>query len=89
METDTRIEKLNNSNYFPSKIRIQHLLTLKDRENVLEDDPSSSEEPNNGTIASWFMKGKNAQAVVGLSISNDLLENVRDVTATKEMWNAI
>ena len=89
METDTRIEKLNNSNYFSWKIRIQHLLTLKDLENFLEDDPPSSEEPNSGTIASWYKKDKKAQAVIGLNLSNDLLENVRDVTTTKERWNAI
>ena len=89
METDTRIEKLNNSNYFSWKIRIQHLLTLKDLENFLEDDPPSSEEPNNGTIALWFKKDKKAQAVIGLSLSNDLLENVRDVSTKKEIWNAI
>ena len=80
---------MNNSNYFSWKIRIQHLLTLKDLENGLENDPPSSEEPNSGTIASWFKKGKKAQAVIGLSLSNDLLENVGDVTTTKEMWNAI
>ena len=68
---------------------MQHLLTLKDLENFLEDDPPSSEEPNSGTTASWFEKYKKAQSVIGISLSNDLLENVRDVTTTKEMWNAI
>ena len=34
-------------------------------------------------------KVQKAQVVIGLSLSNGLLENVRDVSTTKEMWNAI
>jgi len=34
-------------------------------------------------------KDRKAQAIIGLTLSDDLLENVRDVTTTKEMWSCI
>ena len=34
-------------------------------------------------------KNKKAQDVIGLSLSNELLENVHDVFTTKDMWNKI
>ena len=79
----TKIEMLNNSNYHHWKIRIEHLLILKDLEDFLYDDPPSSETSTTAQVALWRKKDKKAQAVIGLSLSNELLENVRDVTTTK------
>ena len=73
---------LSNSNYHYWKIRIEHLLILKDLQNFLYDDPPTSTPAE---IASWIKKAKKA----GLSLSNDLLENVRDVTSAKDMWTSI
>ena len=80
-----KIEMLNHTNYHFWKIRIEHILTLKDLENYLEDDPTTSSE----LVDAWRKKDKKAQAIIGLSLSNDLLENVREVTTTKEMWTVI
>ena len=67
------------------KIRIQHVLALKDLDNFLEDEP-----PTDSTqLAAWTKKDRKAQAIIGLTLSNDLLENVRDVNSTKNMWLAI
>ena len=80
-----KIDELDNSNYHYWKIRIQHILALKDLDNFLEDDP-----PTDSTqLAAWTKKDKKAQAIIGLTLSNDLLENVRDVNSTKNMWLAI
>ena len=84
-----KIDKLDNSNYHYWKIRIEHLLILKDLENFLYDDPPSVDTSTAAQIASWKKKDKKAQAIIGLSLSNDLLENVRDVTSTKDMWISI
>jgi len=87
--SSTKIEKLNNSNYHSWKIKIEHYLTLKDLENFLEDDPPSEESSSSAEILAWENKDKKARAMIGLSLSDDLLENVREVKTTKEMWSAI
>ena len=75
-----RIEKLDHSNYHFWKIRIEHLLILKDLENCLHEDPPNSND--SATVSLWHKKDKKAQAIIGLSLSNDLLENVREVETT-------
>ena len=82
-----RIDKLDNSNYHFWKIRIEHLLILKDSEGFLHEDPPTSDD--SAAVFLWHKKDKKAQAIIGLSLSNDLFENVRDVETTKEMWMAI
>lgn len=83
--SSSKIDKLDNSNYHFWKIRIQHILALKDLENFLEENPPS----DSAKIAALTKKDKKAQAIIGLTLSNDLLENVRDVNTTKDMWLAI
>ncbi len=66
-------------------MKIEAYLTLKDLENFLEEDPP----PGETEILAWRKKDKKARATIGLSLSDDLLENVREVKTTKEMWLAI
>lgn len=83
MDSDTistRIDKLDHLNYHAWKIRVQHVLSLKDLDEFLTEDP-----PATG-LAAWKKKDKKAQALIGLSLSDELLENVREVTTAKEMW---
>lgn len=81
----TRIEKLNNSNYFAWKIRIEHLLALKDFDDHITEDP-----PSNPTqLGAWSKNDKKAQALIALNLTDELLENVRDVSTAKEMWTSI
>ncbi len=90
METEissTKIEKLTNTNYYTWKIRIVHILTLKDLEHFLDEDIPRSATPEEHT--KWIKGDKKAQAIIGLTLSNDLLENVREVETAKEMWKAI
>ena len=87
--SSTKIDKLDNSNYHFWKIRIEHLVILKDLEIFLNDDPPGSETSTADQIALWRKKENKAQAIVGLSLSNELLENVRDANCTKDMWISI
>ncbi len=41
--SSSKTDKLNHSNYHFWKIRIQHVLTLKDLEDFLEDPPLENE----------------------------------------------
>ncbi len=88
MESDVsgfKIEKLSDSNYHAWKQKILHLLALKDLEDLIEDDPPADA----ADLPTWAKRDKKAQAVIGLSLSDHLLENVRDVASAKQMWTAI
>ena len=88
MDSDSssvKIEQVKESNYHAWKIRIQHVLTLKGlKQYVLDDPPTES-----NLLESWTEKDHKAQAIIGLTLSDELLENVRDVGTAKEMSNAI
>ena len=84
--SNLKMEEIDNSHYRYWKIRIQHDLALKDLEHFLEDDPPTSTPAE---IVLWKKNDKKAQAIIKLTLSNDLLKNVREVQSTKEMWIAI
>ncbi len=86
--SSTKIDKLNHSNYHFWKIRIEHVLALKDLEEFLVDDPPG-EHATTTEVTQWTRKDKKAQAIIGLTLSDDLLENVREVKTAKEMWHTI
>lgn len=80
-----KIDQLNHGNYHVWKIRIQHLLNLKGLEDfIVNDPPTKSEE-----LEAWRKKDGKAQATIGLTLSDDMLENIRDVKSAKDMWNSI
>ncbi len=60
-----KIETLNDSNYHSWKIRIQHVLALKDLEEFLEEDPPTE----TAALPPWQKKDKKARAVIGLTLS--------------------
>ena len=80
-----KIDQLEYSNYHYRKIRVQHVLDLKDLYSFLEEDPTT----DSAQLAAWNRKDRKAQAIIGLTLSNDLLKNVRVVVSTKIMWFAI
>lgn len=82
--SSTKIDKLKADNYHAWKQKIKHLLALKDLSEFLEDDP-----PVGDLLAAWKKKDMKAQAVVGLTLPDELLENVREVKTAKEMWQSI
>ena len=81
----SKIEKLGESNFHAWKQKIEHLLALKDLSDFIEE----SSPPDGADKAAWKKKDRKAQAVIGLTLSDDLLENVRDVASTKDMWQKI
>ena len=83
----TKVEKLTSENYHVWKQRIIHVLALKDLDQFIEE-----EQPTDGDDESrinWQRKDRKAQAIIGLSIYNDLLENVRNCESAKEMWSVV
>ncbi len=53
------------------------------------NDPLQGLDINLTDVESWEEKDAKAQAVLGLTLSDQLLENVREVNSANEMWTAI
>lgn len=90
MDSDSsthKIERLTSSNYHTWKQRIIHLLALKDLDEFVDEEQPANLDGDGGR--SWLRKDRKAQAIIGLSISNELLENVRNCTSAKQMWSSI
>ena len=83
--TSTKIEKLHDSNFHAWKQKIVMVLALKDLDDFVESDPPADSEQ----LAKWMKSDRKARAIIGLSLSDEHLEHVRDVETTKQMWNAI
>ena len=81
----SKIEKLSETNFHAWKQKIKHLLALKDLSEFIEESSPSDDSDK----ANWKRKDRKAQAIIGLTLSDDILENVRDVESTKDMWQKI
>jgi len=80
-----KIEKLKDTNYHSWKQKIFHLLVLKDLDQHIEGTrPTNAEEH-----CTWDVSDAKAQAFIALTLSDQLLESVRDVKTCKEMWATI
>ena len=101
--SSTKIEKLNDSNYHFWKQKIVLFLALKELDDLIEDDPptetavtddSTEKDKSDASTETvefsiWKKRDRKARAIIGLSLSDEHLEHVRDVTTAKEMWKAI
>ena len=90
MDSDSsslKVDKLNDSNYHAWKQKIQLLLALRDVDDVL--DGSVPDEKNSESYKAWARRDKKAQACIGLTLSDSMLENVRDCKTASEMWKSI
>ena len=87
METEHsghKIDKLTSDNYHAWKQRILHVLALRDLEDYV-DPPDSDTQIKD----SWKKKDRKAQALIGLSLSDQILESTREVETCHEMWKII
>ena len=81
-----KIDKLVDSNFHVWKQKVE--LVLGDRgvtDHIL--DTSTPDDPLE--LAQWKKDDAKAKAVIGLTLSNDLLEHVRGLETAFEMWEAI
>lgn len=82
----SKIEKLNSTNFYAWKQKIKHLLALKDLDEFIDDDPPSRTDES---FKAWTRKDIKAQATIGLTLSDEMLANTREVETTKQMWKKI
>lgn len=83
--TTTKIEKLNHNNYHSWKQKIELLLALKD----LDQHISSPRPKDESEALAWDKNDRKTRAIIGLTLSDQILENVRHVNTSTEMWMEI
>lgn len=84
MESKITITKLNNTNYFTWKFKMQMVLT---KEKVWK---TISQSPPTGTeLTSWNVSDESAKALIALSVEDNQLSLIMDKTSAKEMWKAL
>lgn len=82
-----RIEKLSDSNYHAWKQIIILVLTLRDLDYYLTEDPSGKEDEQMNR--KWNRGDRKAQAIIGLVMSDEDLELMRNAESAKDMWKKI
>ena len=80
-----KIDKLNDSSYHAWKQKVEHLLVLKDLWEYVEDDPPPGDVHN----PTWTKSDRKCRAIIGLTLSDHILESVRDSQSAKQTWTTI
>lgn len=83
-----RVEKLNDTNFYVWKQKIQLLLALKEVDHHIEETIDMNERDDD-KHKQWIRGDNKAKAIIGLSLSNEHLEHVRDCQTAKDMWESI
>lgn len=82
-ETKYAITKLNNTNYFVWKFKMQLLLTKEGAwENIIADPPNPMTE-------AWNKKDSVAYATIGLNVEDEQLVLIRNTKMAKSAWDAL
>ena len=81
-----KIEKLGENNFHVWKQKVELVLAFRELDDhITEEDPPTDPD----TLREWKKKDAKAKAVIGLTISDDHLDHVRDAGTAFEMWTAI
>lgn len=85
MDSKNGIEKLNSSNYFQWKFKMQMLLKKEDLWRIIiENAPTAA-----ASLRSWNKKDERAQAIIALSVEDSELVHIRDQETAIGTWNAL
>ena len=82
------IEKLTDYNFCVWKQKIQLLLALKDVSEYVTDREHPG-VPESDEHKQWLRNENKAKAIIGLSLSDEHLEHVRDCETAMDMWETI
>lgn len=83
--SSTKFENLNHSKFHAWRQETLAIFALRGLEEFTENDlPTDKAE-----LAEWEKSDRKTRAIIGLSLSDEHLAHVSDVSTGKEMWEAI
>ncbi len=84
-----RIEKLNDSNFFSWKQKMELVLGHREVDDMIDPIlcPRRPEDPED--LHKWIRKDKTARMTIGLTLSDEMLKNVCHTETALEMWQEI
>ena len=80
------VDKLRDDNFHIWKARIQLILSFKEVDTHLVDDPPDRTAE---AFPAWHKADVKAKAIIGLTLSDSHLEQVQHATTAKQMWTLI
>ena len=81
-----KIEKLSDSNYHVWKQKVELVLAFRELEDhIVESRPPADQAAS----VAWHKNDAKAKAIIGLTLSDEHLEHVRELESAVEMWEAI
>ncbi len=81
-----KVDKLDTTNYFSWKEKIQLVLSLRELDDFIEQEPPAVAADD---YRDCKKSDRKAKAIIGLSLSDENLEHVSSVTTPEEMWQSI
>jgi hypothetical protein len=84
-----KIDKLIDNNYHTWKQKIELLMAFRDLDEVVFEDPPADMENNLEVATLCKKKDAKAKAVIGLTLSDEHLEHVRNAKTAAKMWTAL
>ena len=80
-----KIEKLTESNYHVWRQKIELILAFREIDHLIEVGRPSEQVDSE----KWTKDDAKARAIIGLTLSDEHLEHIRDCTTASEMWSTI
>jgi len=87
--SNIRIEKLNYSNFHSWKQKIELVLGHRDVDDMVDPTLCPPRPDASDELSKWIRRDKTARMTIGISLSDEMLKNVRHTTTALEMWNEI
>lgn len=84
-----RIEKLNDNNYHSWKQKVELILGHRDVDDMVDSDLCPRRPEYQEPIAKWLRKDNLECMTISLTLSDEILKNVRHTSTALEMWNEI
>ena len=89
-KSTVNIEKLSDNNFHIWKKRIQFVLSYRELDDYIDEDPPERDtEDYPALYTAWKKKDKKTQAIIGLNLSDKYLEQVSHAETAKEMWTIL
>lgn len=89
MDTKISMGKLSNENYFTWKYKMEMLLKKEGVWRVIIKEKPAPTSSNSALIEKWEENDEKAMALIGLSVQDNQLQNIRNAKSAKESWTSL